>query len=56
MKILVLLFALLLPALASAGAYEDMEEALISANTSWAIQLINRGMDVNSVTRRVIRC
>jgi len=49
MKILVLLFALLLPALASAGAYEDMEEALISANTSWAIQLINRGMDVNSV-------
>ncbi|MBL8374126.1 ankyrin repeat domain-containing protein [Accumulibacter sp.] len=49
MKIPVLLFALLLPTLASAGAYEDMEEALISANTSWAIQLINRGMDVNSV-------
>jgi ankyrin repeat protein len=44
-----LLFALLLPALASAGAYEDMEEALISADTPWAIQLINRGMDVNSV-------
>jgi hypothetical protein len=33
MKILALLFALLLPALASAGAYEDMEEALISGNT-----------------------
>lgn len=49
MKIPVLLFALLLPTLASAGAYEDMEEALISANTSWAIQLIHRGMDVNSV-------
>lgn len=49
MKIFVLLFALLLPVLASAGAYEDMEEAMISSNTSWAIQLINRGMDVNSV-------
>jgi hypothetical protein len=34
MKILVLLFALLLPALASAGAYEDMEEALISGDTA----------------------
>jgi hypothetical protein len=43
------LFALLLPAFASAGVYEDMEEALISGNTPWAIQLINRGMDVNSV-------
>jgi ankyrin repeat protein len=26
-----------------------MEEALISGDTPWAIQLINRGMDVNSV-------
>ena len=43
------LFALFLPILASAGAYEDMEEALIAADTPWAIQLINRGMDINSV-------
>lgn len=49
MKIITLLFVLLLPALASAGAYEDMEEALIAGDTPWAIQLINRGMDVNSV-------
>ncbi|MBL8395593.1 MAG: ankyrin repeat domain-containing protein [Candidatus Accumulibacter sp.] len=49
MKILALLFALLLPSLALAGAFEDMEEALISGDTAWAIQLINRGMDVNSV-------
>lgn len=34
---------------ACAGVYEDMEEALISGNASWAIQLVNRGMDVNSV-------
>ncbi|TLD44337.1 MAG: hypothetical protein FAZ92_03406 [Accumulibacter sp.] len=49
MKILALLFALWIPTMAAAGAYEDMEEALISGNTAWAIQLINRGMDVNSV-------
>jgi hypothetical protein len=49
MKMIALLFALLVPAWLSAGAYEDMEEALISGDTPWAIQLINRGMDVNSV-------
>lgn len=49
MKMMALLFALLLPASATAGVYEDMEEALISGDTPWAIQLINRGMDVNSV-------
>ncbi|MEF8755522.1 MAG: ankyrin repeat domain-containing protein [Accumulibacter sp.] len=49
MKILALLVALWIPTMAAAGAYEDMEEALISGNTAWAIQLINRGMDVNSV-------
>ncbi|EXI92498.1 MAG: ankyrin repeat protein [Candidatus Accumulibacter sp. BA-94] len=49
MKILALLFALWIPTMAAAGAYEDMEEALISGNTAWAIQLINRGMDINSV-------
>lgn len=49
-KTLAVLFALLLlPIVAAAGVYEDMEEALISGDTAWAIKLINRGMDVNSV-------
>ncbi|MBL8425334.1 MAG: ankyrin repeat domain-containing protein [Candidatus Accumulibacter phosphatis] len=45
----VLFTLLLLPIVAAAGVYEDMEEALISGDTAWAIKLINRGMDVNSV-------
>ena len=49
MKMIALLFALLVPACAIAGTYEDMEEAMIAGDTPWAIQLINRGMDVNSV-------
>ncbi|HCZ14113.1 MAG TPA: ankyrin repeat domain-containing protein [Accumulibacter sp.] len=49
MKTIALLFALLLPGFAVAGAYEDMEEALISGNTAWAIELLDKGMDVNSV-------
>ncbi len=49
-RTLAVLFALLLlPIAAAAGVYEDMEEALISGDTAWAIKLINRGMDVNSV-------
>ena len=49
-RTLAVLFALLLlPIVAAAGVYEDMEEALISGDTAWAIKLINRGMDVNSV-------
>ena len=51
MKLFAFLFALLLPVLAAAGAYEDMEEALISGDSSAAIDLIKRGMDVNSVDR-----
>jgi ankyrin repeat protein len=51
MKVFAFLFALLLPALASAGAYEDMEEALIRGDSAAAIDLIKRGMDVNSVDR-----
>jgi ankyrin repeat protein len=35
-----------------AGAYEDMEEAVIRGDTDAAIALINRGMDVNTVDRR----
>ena len=51
MKVLSLLFALLLPALAHAGAYEDMEEAFIRNDSAAAIDLIKRGMDVNTVDR-----
>lgn len=45
------LLCLLLPSLAWAGVFEDMEEALISGDTPWAIRLVNQGMDVNSVDR-----
>jgi len=48
-RVFALLLALLLSFPSLAGVYEDMEEALISGDTSWAIQLVNRGMDVNSV-------
>ena len=51
MKIFALLCVLLLPALASAGAYEDMEEALIHGDTAVVIKLLDRGMDVNTVDR-----
>lgn len=44
-----LLLLLLLPTLASAGVYHDMEEALISGDTPAAISLIERGLDVNTV-------
>ncbi|MFZ4538069.1 ankyrin repeat domain-containing protein [Propionivibrio sp.] len=51
MKIIAILFALLLPALASAGSYEDMEEALIRGDAPAAINLIKRGVDINTVDR-----
>ena len=51
MKIFSVLFVLLLPALAHAGAYEDMEEALIRNDSAAAIELLKRGMDVNTVDR-----
>ena len=51
MKIPAFAFAALLPALAAAGAYEDMEEALIRSDPAAAIELINRGVDVNTVDR-----
>ncbi|MDR3221544.1 MAG: hypothetical protein LBU46_06000, partial [Candidatus Accumulibacter sp.] len=34
-----------------AGAYEEMEEALIGGDTATVIALIDRGMDVNTVDR-----
>ncbi len=48
-RLLALVFSLLLSSYVQAGAYEDMEEALISGDSAWAKQLVNRGMDVNSV-------
>ena len=51
MKIITFLTILLLPILASAGAYEDMEEAIIQGDAPDAIALIKRGMDVNTVDR-----
>lgn len=51
MKRSALLFVLMLPLLAFAGAYEDMEEALIRNDSAAAIELIKRGMDVNTVDR-----
>jgi ankyrin repeat protein len=47
-----LLCALVLSASAFAGAYEDMEEAIIRGDTDAAIALINRGVDVNTVNRQ----
>ena len=51
MKLFVLVFALILPTFASAGAYEDLQDALIRQNTGDAINLIKRGVDVNTVDR-----
>jgi len=51
MKLAAALLCLLLPALSFAGAYEDMEEALIGRDYPAAIELLKRGMDVNTVDR-----
>ncbi len=49
MQIIIRLLFLLLPTLVFAGVYHDMEKALISGDTSAAINLINRGVDINTV-------
>lgn len=51
-KCLALLLALLLPVLAFAGAYEDLEEALIRSDSDAVIRLIQRGIDINTVDRQ----
>ncbi len=51
MKPFAFLFVLLFPALASAGAFEDLEEAMIRSNAADAISLIKRGVDVNTVDK-----
>ncbi|MBL8396951.1 MAG: ankyrin repeat domain-containing protein [Candidatus Accumulibacter sp.] len=49
MKVFAWLFVLLLPLSAFAGAYEDLEEAMISGDTPWAIRLIESGLGINAV-------
>lgn len=51
MKPIIFIFALLLPVFAHAGAYEDMEEAMIRQDPSAIIDLLKRGVDVNTVDR-----
>lgn len=51
MKVLAIILALLLPSLACAGSYEEMEEALIRGDSGAVINLINKGVDVNTVDR-----
>ena len=51
MKIVTFLVALLIPVFASAGSFEDMEEAMIRRNASDAINLLKRGVDINTVDR-----
>lgn len=41
-----------LPLSAQAGAYEDMETAMIRRNTSDVLDLLKRGMDINTVDRQ----
>lgn len=51
MKISVLLFSLLVSTAAFAGAYEEVEEAMIRKDTAGVVKLIERGVDVNTVDR-----
>jgi ankyrin repeat protein len=51
MKIIAFLVVLLMPVFALAGAYEDMEAALLRKDASGVIKLLDRGMDVNTVDR-----
>lgn len=46
------LLALLLPVLAFAGAYEDLEGALVRSDSGAVIDLIKRGIDINTVDRQ----
>ena len=51
MKALALLIALLSPFSVLAGSYEDMEAALIRGESDSAIELIQRGVDANTVDK-----
>lgn len=51
MKIIAFLFACLLSTAGFAGAYEDLEEAMIRKDAGSVVKLIERGIDVNTVDR-----
>lgn len=51
MKFIVILLISFLSMTASAGSYEDMEEALVKGDAASAIDLIKRGVDINTVDR-----
>ena len=51
-KLFFFLFLFILASRVFAGAYEDMEEAFIRNDTAAAIELINRGMDINTVDKQ----
>lgn len=51
MRKIAFLVALMCSIGASAGSFEDLEEAIIRGNSSAAVALIERGVDVNSVDR-----
>ena len=50
-KRVILLLALLLPAIAGAGVYDDMLSALRADDTPGAVALLDRGVDVNTTDR-----
>ncbi len=51
MKPLLIVFAFLLSGLATAGTYENLEEALIRNDSTAVIKFLDRGVDVNTVDR-----
>lgn len=51
-KSIVFLLTLCLPLLSFAGAYEDLEEALIRRDAGAVVSLMKRGIDVNTVDRQ----
>jgi len=51
MKPLLIVFAFLLSGLATAGTYENLEEALIRNDSAAVIKFLDRGVDVNTVDR-----
>ena len=51
MKLRVFFGLFLIPLLAFAGVYEDLEEAIIRGDSDYAIRLVQRGMDTNSVDK-----
>ena len=51
-KFFAVLFVMLFPLWAVAGAYEDLEEALLRNDSAAVVNLIERGIDINTVDRQ----